>query len=191
MPTRDFTTPVELRCILGSSDRVRRALPLIVITFVAVFIGSAVVTTVLLDSLPLGCAIGVVLGLVLCWMFFSGLKDSSGRENQRLTLSPVGMRATDGVLTTLMRWSDVRVITTPKGASRVGIVGDATLSLTTGGDTKLANRYAALTDNPDAFLRGEKVHDSNGALFPGDFERSWRQGVIGDWLHHYRPDLRP
>ncbi|AGP31573.1 hypothetical protein [Corynebacterium terpenotabidum] len=191
MTSEPFTTPVELRAIADSGDRLRRTVPLMAITFIVAFVACVAVTNLLLGNLLLGCLLGVVLGAVLCWTVFTGQKTTSGRENQRLRLTPKGMIATDGVLTTRMYWKDVRVVTTPKGSSRVGIIGDATLSGNPQGDPQILNRYANLTNNPEDFLRGEKIEDRDGALFPGDFEQTWRQGVIGSWLHHYRPDLHP
>ena len=189
MTTPDFSAQVELRSVVSSADRTRRALPLIIITFVAAFVATAVVTTYLVNALWLGCILGAVLGVILCRMFFGNLKNASDRGNQRMVLSPDGIRATDGTLTTLMRWGDVRVITTPKGANRVGIVGDAMLTLNAKGDPTLVERYSEMTEAPEAFRSGRPVHDKDGALFPGDFEKSWRQGEIGSWLRHYRPDL--
>lgn len=188
--TRDFTAPVELRSIVSSTDRTRRAVPLIVTTFVAAFVATTAVVTYLLDKLWLGGVLGVVLGVLLCLMFFSNLRDNSDRDKQRMTLGRDGIRATDGTLTTLMRWEDVRTVTTPKGADRVGIVGDATLTLDPSGDPALIARYTSMVEQPEAFRRGRPVHDHDGALFPGDFEKDWRRGEIGDWLHHHRPDLR-
>lgn len=167
----------------------RRAIPLMVITFVVAFAATTAVVTLLLDKPWLGGILGAVLGGLLCRMFFSNLRNASARENQRMVLSPDGIRATDGTLTTLMRWGDVRTITTPKGADRVGIVGDATLTLNPKGDPALVERYSSMVEKPEAFRNGRPVHDKDGALFPGDFEKSWRQGEIGSWLRHYRPDI--
>ncbi|WP_297007142.1 hypothetical protein [uncultured Corynebacterium sp.] len=189
MTTPDFTAPVELRSIVSSGDRLRRAAPLMAVTFVVAFIATAAVVTFLLDTLWLGCVLGAVLGVILCRVFFGNLQTASDRSNQRVTLSADGIRATDGTLTTLMRWGDVRMITTPRGANRVGIVGDAMLTLNAKGDPKLVERYSEMTETPESFRSGRPVHDHDGALFPGDFEKDWRQGEIGSWLRHYRPDL--
>lgn len=189
MTSTNFTAPVELHSIVSTAERVRRALPLVVITFVAVFVGMAVVADYLIHNLVIGCVAGAVLGVVLCLMFFRGLRTDTRQQSQRLTLTPKGLTGTDGVLTTTIRWDDVRTVTTPKGASRVGIIGDATLRADPHGDPQLLDRYAEQTVDPAAFRRGRPVQDSGGALFPGDFEADWRHGTIGAWLHHYRPDL--
>ena len=88
MTTPDFSAQVELRSVVSSADRTRRALPLIIITFVAAFVATAVVTTYLVNALWLGCILGAVLGVGILivpsnvpesprWLFIHGRNDEA------------------------------------------------------------------------------------------------------------------
>lgn len=189
MTTQDFSGPVELRCIVRPDDTVRRTVPLMIISFAAAVAATGALASYLLDNLLLGIVLGALLGTVLCWMLLRQARSTPDRTNQRLILSVQGLTGTDGTLTTRMAWGDVRAVTTPKGANRVGIVGNARLTADPSGDRVLLDRYAAFSTDAAVFRRGETVVDEGGALFPGDFEADWRSGTVGRWLRHYRPDL--
>lgn len=216
---RDFTTPVELRCILTADGALKkRAIPLAIFTFVFSGFVGMVIVGIIFQKGGIGVALagGVVIGaLVTAFALIrtrSRLERTYG-EQQRLLLSPQGMRKVDGTVAIEMPWSGIKrieerdsalqtgtvshaglagvvtnaVIASAQQLKAAGIVGSAFISPLPGASRA---QLRAQDRNGGSRLAAGQAHQSEQALiFPGEFEENWAGGVVGAWLRHYRPDM--
>lgn len=216
----DFTTTVELRCVMTPTGELKRAIPLTIVTFLfAGFVALVVIGIALNPPAPVAFGGAVVVGAIVAGFAYlrtwSRLRRVYG-EQQRLLLTPQGLRRTDGTLLIDMPWASIlrleernSALSTRKAgviAGPAGMVANAGIAAS---QRKIAVGivgHAVITPLPDARRAELRAHDrlngglsnlaggqpfssDSGLVFPAEFEENWSQGTIGAWLRHYRPDL--
>lgn len=107
----DFTTPVELRCVMTPTGELKRAIPLTIVTFLfAGFVALVVIGIALNPPAPVAFGGAVVVGAIVAGFAYlrtwSRLRRVYG-EQQRLLLTPQGLRRTDGTLLIDMPWASI------------------------------------------------------------------------------------
>ncbi|WP_237074090.1 serine/threonine-protein kinase [Mycobacteroides abscessus] len=137
------------------------------------------------------------------------------REVKRLALTPEGLERTDATTVVSVRWSDIagfkqaanRISTGPKFViAPVPVMG----MLLAAGSVSTGHRDTAITGpgvikpgprasraalvKLDRILRtslasGQAAATSSALIFPGEFEQNWADGIVGQWIQRFRPDL--
>lgn len=214
-----FTVPVELKCIIDPSKTMRRMIPMAVIFGFAIAILVALVLGLAFPTVGAISAIGAIIAWVASAMLMYTMKKAQLAriygQQQRLTLTPLGMRKVDGTVVIDMPWGgisriEVRNSALPGGHGvaggglagglangaiatantniAAGIVGQATLTPMPGASRKMLQAHDR---SSGANLRKGQPHQTpNGLIFPAEFEADWTTGTVGAWLRRYRPDLQ-
>ncbi|WP_420039584.1 hypothetical protein [Gordonia sp. MP11Mi] len=171
----DFTTPVELRCILQPTSEMRRMIPLLVFTFLfAALVIAVIVGIIVPDVAAVSFVAGLVGGAVVAGSMYMRLKVRLTRtfgELQRLRLMPHGMQRTDGTIAIDMPWATVSRIEVRNSAlpssrranlARAGAAGGVANGVLAAAQTKVAAGIvgrATLTPLPGASRARLKAHD--------------------------------
>lgn len=218
--TIDFSSPVELRCVLDPDATARRFIPLAAIAFIPAF---------LLSAIPLGLAFpesnavsivgGVLVGIAVPIALYFSKRNNLRRvygEQQRLLLTPQGMRKTDNAVVVEIAWRDIAQLTQhnssltaasqPRGRGLAGAAVGAAAGALSSANAQGITGYGSVTPLPGASRRLLAAHDRTfgrgshlargvahqhprAVVWPAEFEKDWAGGTIGAWLRHYRPDI--
>lgn len=213
----DFTRPTELACALDANIVLKRMMSTFVILAVVVALVVAAALGLAFPDTPavwLGGSIAAAIGAAAA--AYNAKRNHLQRnytQLQRLILHPGGLRRFDPSVVIDIPWTGIRGITwrncLPGSPSRVhtvnafgganaiidrahavmsaGITGHGTISPlpgTSAGGLQVQDRQYG------SQLAGGHPHDAPDCIiFPAEFEHDWTRGVVGAWLHHYRPDV--
>ncbi|EGD55905.1 hypothetical protein [Gordonia neofelifaecis] len=173
-PAGDFTTPVELRCVLQPDTEIRRAVPLLIFTFLFAALVVAVVIGVAAPDAPaVGIVCGLVAGAAASGAMYARMKSRLTRtygQLQRLLLTPRGLQRTDGTVVNDMPWATMTRIEVRNSALpgrranvlRSGVAGAGANVAIGAAHTKIAAGIvgrSTLTPLPGANRTQLKVHD--------------------------------
>ncbi|MHA3023889.1 hypothetical protein ACXPWS_26910 [Mycobacterium sp. BMJ-28] len=218
-PPSDFTTPVELRSIQSADRTLVRFLPVLVLMAGGVLVLTLLILGLLMPGVPgvyypASVALAVAVPTLMYVQKRRQLNDEY-RLNKTLRLSPEGLRRTDGTTVVEISWHGVTRFQEEPVSFAANSKGPIVFPVT--GVANAAKRAAHSTTalgllgvgtvapRPGATQRALQLHDErNGSrlqfgdvnntdralIFPSEFESDWRNGVIGSWLRHYRPDIR-
>lgn len=215
-PSHDFTTPVELPCILDPQAVLKSSILLFVVSFFFFGLIGAIVLGLALDAggvVAYTC--GAIVGAIVVALMYTSMKKRLERtygELQRLQLSPQGIRRTDGTITTEMPWENINRLQVTNyalqtartsgagvaggltnapidvGQNRVshGIVGRSTLYPLPGA-VRMQLRQHDINAGSRNLRRGKPVEAEEALIFPAEFENNWEQGLVGAWLRPLPP----
>jgi hypothetical protein len=215
----DFTTPVELGSIQSADRTLVRFLPVLVLMGVGVLVLTLLVLGLLMPGVPavyypVSVALAVAVPTLMYMQKRRQLNDEY-RLNKTLRLSPEGLRRTDGTTVVEISWpgvtrfqeEPVSFAANSKGPIVFPVTGVANAAKRAVHSTTALGLLGVGTvaPRPGATQRSLQLHDErNGSrlqfgdvhntdralIFLSEFESDWRNGVIGSWLRHYRPDIR-
>lgn len=197
-------------------------LPVLIVGFLFISLCAAVAIGLFIPDgspvviIPPALVIGALFPGWAYWRIKTRLTRTYG-EQQRLWLTPQGLRRTDGHIMTDMPWSGIDRIEVRNSSIQghqvtmtdapavgmgtnaalnqaytkiaAGIVGRATITPVPGASRAMLKRHDQTQGGRSKLRKGQPYDAPQGLIFPGEFEEDWAHGIVGAWLLHYRPDI--
>ncbi|MCB9441577.1 MAG: hypothetical protein H6523_15175 [Mycolicibacterium sp.] len=214
----DYSRPFELACVLDANIVMKRMTSLFVILALVVWLVAAVALGLMFpDITPVWLGGSFLVAAATAAAAYIAKRNQLRRQYgqlQRLILHPGGLRRFDPWVVIDISWTDITAITWRNSAlgspSRVhrtgaagaatnaaiaqshtvmasGITGTGTIAPLPGASTKILQIQDGLYGSQLA--RGYPFTGPDCVIFPAEFEHDWTHGIVGAWLHHYRPDM--
>jgi len=212
-PSTDFTKPETFKFIMDFDGFIKKLYPILAVACILGFVIMAALFNAI--GIPAPALFALVGAVALGYFMYQARKKQYDRDwsNATMTFSPEGIVSQERAQTVTLPWNKIR------GFGLGGFVGPAQVpGLAMSDSARAATEFSRKTSaSPQVVLEGfgdivlkddapalskmaleqqlqrvEKDEDGKPLCVAviSYYEKDWKNGQIGEWINHYRPDLK-